>query len=316
MMAIGGYFGLELRQGDHYHPKAIKLNTARNCLEYILRAGKYSKIYIPYYTCEVILEPIQKLHLQYEFYNINEQLEPVILPLLKQNEVFLYTNYFGLKQNCVERLASYYGNQLIVDNAQAFFAEPINGIDTFYSSRKFFGVADGAYLYTNKPLDIILEQDQSYTRMSHLLKRIDISAEYGYQDFKVNDASLCNQPIKRMSNITEAILCSIDYDKAIHIRQENYTLLAKVLDVSNKMHFVINDKDVPMVYPYLTDDSDLKQRLIDNKIYVATYWPNVVNWCNIESKEYGYAMNTIYIPIDQRYMMNEMQIIINDLIKK
>lgn len=311
-MAIGGYFGLELRQGEHYHPKAIKLNTARNCLEYILRAGKYSKIYIPYYTCEVILEPIQKLQLQYEFYNINEQLEPAALPLLKQNEAFLYTNYFGLKQNCAERLASYYGNQLIVDNAQAFFADPINGIDTFYSPRKFFGVADGAYLYTDKLLDITLEQDQSYARMSHLLKRIDISAEYGYQDFKVNDASLCHQPIKRMSNITEAILCSIDYGKAMHIRQENYTLLAKALDVNNKMHFAINDKDVPMVYPYLTDDSDLKQRLIDNKIYVATYWPKIVNLCNNQFEQILTKL-LLPLPIWQQYSKNDIKKMIDIL---
>lgn len=38
------------------------------------------------------------------------------------------------------------------------------------------------------------------------------------------------------------------------------------------------DEDaVPMVYPYLTDDATLRQRLIANRIYVATYWPNIVD---------------------------------------
>ncbi len=33
--AIGGYFGLELRHGEHYHKDAIRLNTARNCFEFV-----------------------------------------------------------------------------------------------------------------------------------------------------------------------------------------------------------------------------------------------------------------------------------------
>ena len=33
--AIGGYFELELRNGAHYHKDAIRLNTARNCFEYV-----------------------------------------------------------------------------------------------------------------------------------------------------------------------------------------------------------------------------------------------------------------------------------------
>ena len=76
MNAIGGYFELELRKGEHYHKNAIRLNTARNCFEYVLRSRSYDKVYIPYYTCEVMLEPIQKLGIDYEFYHINELLEP------------------------------------------------------------------------------------------------------------------------------------------------------------------------------------------------------------------------------------------------
>ena len=149
MKPVGGYFELELRKGEHYHKKALRLNTARNCFEYVLRSRGWKKVYIPYYTCEVMLEPIKKMGINHEFYHINEFFEPVSFPKLAETEAFLYTNYFGLKQSCVELLAKQFGNHLIVDNAQAFFAEPIEGIDTFYSARKFFGVADGAYLYTN-----------------------------------------------------------------------------------------------------------------------------------------------------------------------
>lgn len=306
MKAIGGYFELELRKGEHYHQNALRLNTARNCFEYVLQARKYRKVYVPYYTCEVMLEPIRKLDIRCEFYHVNEKLEPTFFPKLNDNEAFLYTNYFGLKQECVKRLASEYGNQLVVDNAQAFYAEPLDGIDTFYSARKFFGVPDGAYLYTDCLLQEEIEQDYSYDRMNHLLKRIDLGAEKGFQDFRTNDDSLCNQGIKQMSELTKSILLGVDYEEVKRKRKENYAILDAVLKNSNHLQFQLDDESVPMVYPYLTEDTALRQKLISNKVFVATYWPNVMEWCKPDDWEYKLAEGTVFLPIDQRYTPQNM----------
>ena len=295
--AIGGYYELELRNGEHYHKNALRLNTARNCFEYVLRVRKYTKVYIPYYTCEVMLEPLKKCDVDYEFYHINTQLEPDKDVNLQPTEAFLYTNYYGLKQGCVERLAKQYGKQLIVDNAQAFFAEPLNGIDTFYSARKFFGVSDGAYLYIDKLLAEELEQDKSYQRMSHLLIRADIGAEAGYADFRKNDDSLIGEPIKKMSNLTDKILCSIDYESVKQVRRNNYLLLNEQLQKTNGTHLSLDDNAVPMVYPYLTNDTTLRQRLIDKRIYVATYWPNIEEWCSYNVLEYMLFERLLAIPV-------------------
>lgn len=151
MKEIGGYFELELNKGKEYHCNAVRLNSGTKCLEYILRAKAYKKIFIPYYTCEVILRQCKKLGLDYEFYSIDFNLNPVFEKEVKGDEVFLYTNYFGIKDATVKNLAFKLKN-LIVDNAQAFFSSHIEGIDSFYSARKFFGVPDGAYLYTDKLL--------------------------------------------------------------------------------------------------------------------------------------------------------------------
>lgn len=312
--AIGGYFELELRKGEHYHKNTLRLNTARNCFEYILRARKYTKVYIPYYTCEVMLEPLKKCNVDYVFYHINEQLEPIEETYqLQPTEAFLYTNYYGLKQRCVERLAEQYGKQLIVDNAQAFFAEPLEGIDTFYSARKFFGVADGAYLYTDAQLDMEFEQDQSYQRMSHLLMRADIGAEVGYGEFRKNDDLLIDNPIRLMSNLTEKILCSIDYESIKQQRRSNYMQLDEQLRNKNGIHLTMDEDAVPMVYPYLTDDATLRQRLIDNRIYVARYWPNVLNWCRPRDIEKTLAKDMIPLPIDQRYGEEDMKKVIETI---
>lgn len=308
--SIGGFFEMELRHGEHYHQNALKLNTARNCLEYLLRARNYKKIFIPYYTCEVILEPIKKIQIEYDFYHINQELEPVKDYKLLDHEAFLYINYFGLKQEAVVNLFNNYGTNLIVDNSQAFYAEPVNGIDAFFSARKFFGVPDGAYLYTNKYLKEDIEQDFSYMRMVHLLKRIDIGAELGYEDFKKDEALLNNQPIKKMSILTDKLLRSIDYNFIRQQRINNYKLLDKYLQTSNRLKLNFDELSVPMVYPYLSNNKNLKNELIQNKIFVATYWNNVLEWSDRDSIECELVENLLPLPIDQRYNSeNMMQIV-------
>lgn len=310
MKSIGGYFELELPQGAEFHSQAIALNTGRNALEYILRVRGYKRVYLPYYSCEVLLEPFEKLGVEYSFYHINESLEPEQFVVIKDDEAILYINYFGLKQDFVTTLAANYGKQLIVDNTQAFYAKPIEGIDTFYSCRKFFGVSDGAYLYCDARLDEELEQDHSWERMTHLLKRIDVSAEAAYADFREQSAKLKNNPIRKMSSLTHRIMASIDYNGIAERRRQNYQLLNEALCYKNGISLTLATDTVPMVYPFLIDDDNLLQHLIDNKVFVAQYWPNVQDWCDKSSNDYKLTKHLLPMPIDQRYGAQDMDRII------
>ena len=310
MEPIGGYFSLELSQREEYHKDAIRLNTGRNCLEYILRACGYKKVYIPYYTCDVVLEPFKKLGVSYEYYHVNIHLEIRDEIALKADEALLYTNYYGLKQRYVEQLAVKVGNRLIVDNTQAFYAKPIKGIDTFYTCRKFFGVPDGAYLYTDKKLDEELEQDRSYERMLSLTKRIDLSPEAGYQDFRDTSKTLAGQPIKRMSKLTQRLMQGINYEAVAQRRRANYQMLHDSLGKENNLLLPLEDDAVPMVYPYLVPVKGLREKLIENKVFVARYWPSVLECTMPEDIDYLLAFQMQPLPIDQRYGREEMKYII------
>lgn len=314
MKPIGGYFELELAHGIEYHPNAIRLNTGRNCLEYILRAKRYKKVYMPYYICEVVLEPFEKLGIPYEFYHIDINFEIRDRFTLQPDEALLYVNYYGLKQRYVEQLAEEIGGQLIVDNTQAFYAKPIAGIDSFYTCRKFFGVPDGAYLYTVKELDEELEQDLSYDRMAFLTKRIDLGAEAGYLAFRDLSKSLVGQPIKRMSNLTQRMMQGIEYKKAAEQRRDNYKQLHAALGKSNNLSIPLEEDAVPMVYPYLAPIKDLREKLIENKVFIARYWPNVLEWTKDDAIEYQLTCQMQPLPIDQRYGKEDMERII-DIIK-
>lgn len=310
MEAIGGYFSLELPLHEEYHKDAIRLNTGRNCLEYILRVRKYNKVYIPYYTCEVVLEPFKKLGIPYEFYHVGINLEIQDKFTLKADEGFLYTNYYGLKERYVEKLAEQLGSQLIVDNTQAFYAKRVEGIDTFYTCRKFFGVPDGAYLYCDAEIDENFEEDYSYERFAHLLKRIDLSAEEGFADFHKEDDGLMNNPIRRMSKITERMMLSIDYETAATKRRTNFQILQKALGDVNNLSLPMDEDAVPMVYPFLSPIVGLREKLIGNKIFVARYWSNVLEWSVKDEIDYLLASQLVPIPIDQRYDNNDMSRII------
>ena len=311
--AIGGYFSLELPFYEEYHKRAIKLNTGRNCLEYILRYRQCKKIYIPFYTCESILEPILKLGVDYEFYHINRHFELEKNIELRKDEVLLYTNYYGLKQDYVKFLVQHYGEKLIIDNTQAFFATPIKGIDTFYSCRKFFGVPDGAYLYANGHVEIQLEQDFSYNRMNHLINSIDYSQEYAFTSFHNSEESLDNQDTKKMSKFTQRMMQSINYEEIAIIRQDNFLYLHKHLSDSNLLNFHVSKEATPLIYPYFSEDEKLREHLIKNKIYVAQYWPNVLEWADNDSIDYSLAEKIIPLPIDQRYSKEDMKFIIKTI---
>lgn len=313
MKSIGGYFSLELNEGWERHHDALRLNAGRYALEYILKARKYRKVYIPYYICDSVLQPIKRQNVEYELYHINGQLEPAIELHPKDNEAVLYVNYFGLKNRKTDTFCYAYRNT-ILDYTQAFYSEKGNKYDdntiqcdTFYSCRKYFGVPDGAYLYTDCFLDEDLPQDESYDRMTFLTKRIDRSAQEGYADFHANDEALASAGMRRMSRLTEGMMRGIDYTVKANKRIHNFHVLDKVLRENNRFKWAMDYGTVPLVYPYYVEDgARLRQHLIENQVFCARYWPNVLEWCQPADWEYQLAENLVCIPIDQRYGEEEM----------
>ena len=303
---IGGYFELELPHGQEFHVEAIALNSGRFCFEFLLICRKYKKVFIPYYTCDSVIEPIIKLGIDYEFYHIDKEYRIIDDITLAEDEAILYTNYWGLQNQYCEKLAAKYGKQLILDYTQAFFSKPIARTDTFYSCRKYFGVPDGGYLYSEAKADFDIEQDESYGRMDSLTKRIDLSPEAGYDDFHKSEAAICHLPVRRMSKLTKRLMQSIDYERVAQQRIDNYNTLRVSLGGRELKY-----GEVPMIFPYESaEGQQLRQHLIANKVFIAKYWPNVDEWAEKETVERWMANHILPLPIDQRYDKEDMNRII------
>lgn len=312
---IGGYFGLEPgRHGNNPHAVARGLNSARNCLLYVLLARRSARLYLPAYLCDSMLEPLRQAAVEHEFYNVDAGLEIDAPPRLGRDEYLLYVNYFGVKGEYSRRLAARYGPALIVDNSQALYAPPADCAATLYSPRKFCGVSDGGYLYSDASLGAALERDVSYDSVRHLAGRVDFGATPFYADFRASDRRLRGRPLRRMSALTEALLNGIDHAHARQARQRNFLQLHAVLGPVNRLCIDAAGIDGPMVYPFVADDPSLRQRLIARKVYVATYWQEVSQREQASALEKALVEQLVALPIDQRYGPEEMQFVL-DLIE-
>ena len=85
-----------------------------------------------------------------------------------------WTNYYGnATESKIKKIFKKYKN-LIIDNCHAFFSKPIKNAYNCYSTRKFFGVPDGAYLIKNGiNFKGNIERDISYNNCDQLIKQLD-----------------------------------------------------------------------------------------------------------------------------------------------
>ena len=296
--AIGGYFELDGGGGISPLPNGVLLNSGRNALRHIVRELEVSRIHVPYYTCPVVWDVLKAEGCELDFYEIGVDFKPT--ELFPKNDFVLYTNYFGCCGGIVDELAVDYPN-LIVDCAQAYYARP-KGRASFSSPRKFFGVPDGGVAYgvqlnNNKAYDI----DDSSQRCAHLELRAEGKLSEGYKAYQISEHTLENAPIRLMSTKTSEMLLKVDSIAASITRKKNFNYLRNML--GDTFPFSLTEDDVPMVFPYIIDDISLRQRLIDNKIYVAKYWPNVYNGDNLSER-------IVPLPIDSRYGEEEMRRIV------
>lgn len=306
MKEYGGYIELERFHSKLLHEDAIALNCGRNALAYLCEAKKIKKIYLPYFLCSSIPDLCKKSHVDFEFYHINERFEPVLNKPLGGDEWLYIVNYYGQLDNKYLSSWKQKYDRVIVDNAQSYFQMPVQNIDTFYTCRKFFGVADGAFLYTDTRLERELPQDESFERMHFLLGRYERSANEFYNEYVANNKMFSLEPVKRMSSLTANFLHGIDYESVAKRRQENFDFLDTKFKTINKLE--LRGVYGAFMYPLLIPNGILvRKKLQMNKIYIPTLWPNVLEICPKDSLEYYYAANILPIPVDQRYGKNDME---------
>lgn len=276
MREYGGYIELESFHGSLMHDLALKLNCGRSALAYICEAKKIKKLYLPYFLCSSVSFLCDKMGIAYEYYHIGADFTPIFSKTLGPDEWLYIVNFYGQLSNaCLEQWKSKY-DRVIVDNAQSYYQMPVHGVDTIYTCRKYFGVPDGAFLYTDTFLNRELPLDVSFERMHFLLGRFECGANQFYREYVANNRLFATEPIKIMSRLTKNLLRGIDYEVVKQCRNQNFLYLHQAFQSMNQLR--LKAVDGPFMYPLLiSKGSEVRKVLQAKRIYIPTLWPNVDN---------------------------------------
>ncbi|MBR4331346.1 MAG: hypothetical protein IKP72_01570 [Clostridia bacterium] len=314
MREIGGYIELDTYHLPMLHEGAIALNCGRNALAYLLRARKIKRLWIPKFICDSVTGVCERENVSYTLYGIGMDFRPSEEITLGEGEWLYFVNYYSQFDN--DQIAEYVKKhgRVIVDNAQSYFQMPLQHVDTIYTCRKYFGVADGAFLYTDAILDEELPLDESFERMRFLLGRFERTASEFYGEYAANNDLFYREPIKRMSKLTNNLLHGIDYATVKTVREDNYSRLHQLLGGINGL--TLSEKPGTFMYPLLLGNgAEVRKRLQQKRIYIPTLWPDVFQLCGSEAAEYRMAENILPLPVDQRYGKNIMEIIQEEIIQ-
>lgn len=307
MKEYGGYLPLELRQGKEYYDfdssHIIKINSGITSLYCALKIINPQKVFVPYFICPTVDNLIFQMNVSAERYYIDDKFQPIDVKC-SEDDCVIIVNYFGINTEMIKKFIPKYG-KVIIDNTQAFFAEPIfaENVYNIYSCRKFIGVADGGYLIGENLSDIELQKDMSSERSSFLMKQYEVGINGAYTD-SLNNYNQIKSKRLLMSDFTKRVLRSVDYDFIIKRRKTNFAFLHKRLQETNQLLFRLSNDVVPYSYPYMINE-DIRSKLIENKIYIPWIWKEKVDSFCKTNHEY-YFNNIYHLPIDQRYDQEDM----------
>lgn len=322
---IGGYLELERYDRPEYYPNFLKFNLGRTAITWFLQKHRCTTLYCPRFLCESVTDSVRAAGIRIISYQILEDFSPDLStlpdcsghPLPEGTWIFVANHYGQLTDRQILDLKNRFGN-LLLDFTHAFFQRPIAGIDAVVSVRKFFGVTDGAYLKTASPIALPDETDRSGGRFGHLIGRFEEDAGTYYQQMLQNAETYKSMPPRRMSALTENLLKSCDYPRIAAKRRENYRILDEALHDSNGLRDILRTPDVgPFCYPFYVEDGiRIRKELAKEKIFVPTYWNNVIKDESPDSLEYRYAANILALPCDQRYGADEMHFVAEAVLRK
>jgi len=307
LKALGGFFETETLLLDVYSQQRSSdtaLCNGRTSFFYILKSTGTKKIYIPNFLCNVLFYSIDKLGIDYQFYEIDDFLEIIKIPKVSKNEKLLYINYFGLKLEYALNLSRIFTSSLILDNTHDLFFNPVNSnCWAFNSYRKSIGVPDGSDIYS--PLEDFIypnflnNQEYSLEHLTLRKKNIFPEAYNAYLNFE------SNVKVKEVSAslYSKNVLSRFNFPKARCIRISNYRLLHNNLKVWNRLNkrlLVLSEKSTPFSYPYLSVNRIKHKQLWENGIFVPVLWKKHEDYNLLELNQ------IIHLPIDHRYNNNDM----------
>ncbi|WP_305402630.1 hypothetical protein [Photobacterium leiognathi] len=185
-----------------------------------------------------------------------------------------------------------------------------NALQLYIRQESFYLIPEGGTIVTSKKLIYSGQSKTSINALSALVKRFEENAQSGYEYFRKASEELNKVSCDKISKLSFYLLNNMDYSSYLAIRENNLKYLNSSLKSINILNVSENSK--PLCYPLMLkfNVSELKKKLIENKIYVATYWDDAISRIRSNSFESKLIFDTLYIPLDQRYNLDDLDKIV------
>jgi hypothetical protein len=278
-------------------PKFFSIN-GRSSFDIIIKFIKPKKIFLPYYACKDLLKVVKLNKIKYQHYSIDKTFKPKNKIILKKNEYALLINYFGI-ENIKKSKKNY-----IYDLSLSFFNNT-NKLDLFFNSaRKFIYTSYGSFLSLKKFNNKIFSEE--FNSKNILPKN--------YKQFKYNEKK--QNIITKLfpSKYLDENLIYQNFKKIINIRKKNYSYFYNQLKNINMLKLKKNAHG-PLYFPLLLNNGEqIRKKLNKIKIYTPILWENLKKTKQFSFEHY-LAKNCIFLPIDQRYNIKDMNYIYSNLMR-
>ena len=336
---IGGYniwdssFFFNSESIFHESPRNHYFALGRHCIEALIISLKPSNIYLPWYTCQSVVDSVLKYipTLDLHRYHIDNSLLPVLDWVnISADSLVIVNNYFGLFLSPlqVNKFSKNSSCFICIDNTHSFgLGTQYPNVMCFSSPRKFLPVTDGGILYgaqkyLSPSMLNSLNQDSSLDRISWLFRPIQYgSRNLSYRDYLELRHQLQSLPLSKMSIITRHLLSSIDVRLTIANR---LTVFNSLRDTFCWPSFLpqplLHENFSPIGFPLeVRSAPEAKKLLAQHHIYSIQYWPHISEPTRtyvstyFSEIEHTCSTNLLFLPINSHFDPHLVNDIVVDL---
>lgn len=348
-LPIGGEFWFQEKLQDYGLDNSIEdkegilLSGGLSAIEYILNLISLKKdevILIPSYLCPSILNLLDKLKVNYRFYEVKNNLSISINSISRALDLFnvkalFFINYFGVYHsdefiNFGKELRSN-GIVLIEDSVQMFWVErekKFIGDYVFNSYRKFLPIDGSILLGGNK--EIFLETCDEYFKNMNLARKMKFKYINTDEDNELNILRTFEKAhsnyyernkVYGMNSIYKDFLNHTPFIRLNEVRKQNYRYLYSLIKRSNKIEFLLRENllegETPLSLPICVNNRDyVKRKLSEKRIYAPIHWDlgkdGVLSGFN---ESLNLSERIISLPIDWRYDSSDMEYLAKNLLE-
>lgn len=333
---IGGEFDINAGLINNYQPGSFEgaiYSSGRAALYHILldikSRGGYSKIFLPDYLCESVLDAVNRLDFDIYFYNLDHDLtfnQQSLAGMLDSSSILLIINYFG-GIDCsvpVKFLKEAVSSLMVIqDNVQAFFEmNKITEADySFTSFRKTFPVPDGAWVKSlSAGLNTATQTNTfaAYKIAGGILKNVIGSGgdhdEVYLNLLKQGEDKINDNYSAAASGLSLNLMNNIIQQEAALARRQNAEYILKGLANLNITPIVnFTEEQIPLFIPVrLKKRNEIRSAFFNQNIFCPVHWPvpeglSLTRGLELSGSELSIVIDQRYTPADMERILTTLQ---------